>query len=295
MLKMVNRGVPQALQRLGYSAKENEGIIAHIEKFDTIEDLEDNGVTVRSGLKPGHLEVFDCAFKPYRGLRSIGYLMLNAGRALFRSARVRRAVSRALDRSALAQQYGYTPSPQLLPPAVRGYHQSLLASPANHTVPVVPPGTVASMVVQAGCQPCHQFAAIVVSSLAPLGIDVHTREVANSYSTLQSDAGSIDIFDSGTELPYPDPASFLQRMLLSDVPRGWLPISTKNALAALARLSGTSRDATAVRLAKRFEEDDVPVIAYGFPTIDTLVAPRLGCRVWTGDDTGLDLASLCLR
>ena len=74
MLKMVNRGVPQALQRLGYSARENEGIVAHIEKFDTLEDVEDNGVTVRSGLKPEHLVVFDCAFKPYRGQRSIGYL-----------------------------------------------------------------------------------------------------------------------------------------------------------------------------------------------------------------------------
>jgi hypothetical protein len=62
-------------------------------------------------------------------------------------------------------------------------------------------------------------------------------------------------------------------MLLSDVPRGWLTISTEKALAALARLSGTSRDAAAVRLASRFEKNDVPVIAYGFPTIDTLVAP----------------------
>jgi len=74
MLKIVNRGVPDALRRLGYSAKENEGIIAHIEKFDTIEDIEENGKTIASGLKPEHLPVFDCAFKPYRGRRSIHYL-----------------------------------------------------------------------------------------------------------------------------------------------------------------------------------------------------------------------------
>ena len=43
MLKIVNRGVPDALRRLGYGAKEIEGIIAHIEKFDTIEDVEENG------------------------------------------------------------------------------------------------------------------------------------------------------------------------------------------------------------------------------------------------------------
>ncbi len=74
MLKIVNRTVPQALQRLGYSAAENEAIIAHIEKFDTLEDVEENGATIRSGLKPEHLPVFDCAFKPYRGKRSIHYL-----------------------------------------------------------------------------------------------------------------------------------------------------------------------------------------------------------------------------
>ena len=74
MLKIVNRGVPQALQRLGYSAQEVDNIIAHIEKFDTIEDVDENGKTISSGLKPEHLGVFDCAFKPHRGKRSIHYL-----------------------------------------------------------------------------------------------------------------------------------------------------------------------------------------------------------------------------
>ncbi len=35
---------------------------------------EENGQTIRSGLKPEHLPVFDCAFKPHRGKRSIHYL-----------------------------------------------------------------------------------------------------------------------------------------------------------------------------------------------------------------------------
>ncbi|MCL4785796.1 MAG: vitamin B12-dependent ribonucleotide reductase [Verrucomicrobia bacterium] len=73
-LNIVNRIVPQALQRLGYNSSEVAAIIAHIEKYDTIEDIEENGVTVRSGLKPEHLPVFDCAFKPFRGKRSIHYL-----------------------------------------------------------------------------------------------------------------------------------------------------------------------------------------------------------------------------
>ena len=74
MLKIVNRTVPEALRRLGYGAQEIENIIAHVEKFDTIEDVDENGATVASGLKAEHLSVFDCAFKPYRGKRSIHYL-----------------------------------------------------------------------------------------------------------------------------------------------------------------------------------------------------------------------------
>src|SRR5439155_2667968 len=74
MLKIVNRTVPEALRRLGYGPKEIESIVAHIEKFDTIEDAEEAGQTIRSGLKPEHLPVFDCAFKPYRGKRNVHYI-----------------------------------------------------------------------------------------------------------------------------------------------------------------------------------------------------------------------------
>ncbi|MHC1765618.1 MAG: vitamin B12-dependent ribonucleotide reductase [Verrucomicrobiia bacterium] len=74
MLKIVNRTVPDALERIGYSADQIKGIVAHIEKFDTIEDVQEKGDMIKSGLKPEHLEVFDCAFKAFRGKRSIHYL-----------------------------------------------------------------------------------------------------------------------------------------------------------------------------------------------------------------------------
>ena len=79
MLKIVNRTVPEALRRLGYNDQEIGSIVAHVEKCDTIEDVEENtaeGIkqTICSGLKPEHLPVFDCAFKAYRGKRSIHYM-----------------------------------------------------------------------------------------------------------------------------------------------------------------------------------------------------------------------------
>jgi len=75
MLKIVNQTVRPALEKLGYNSEEIERIIAHIDSFDTIEDVTDSdGSIITSGLKPEHLPIFDCAFKPFKGERSLGYM-----------------------------------------------------------------------------------------------------------------------------------------------------------------------------------------------------------------------------
>jgi ribonucleoside-diphosphate reductase alpha chain len=65
MLKIVNQTVPLALRTLGYDEPTIEGILAFIDKQDTIEGAP--------GLKGQHLAVFDCAFKPRLGQRSIAW------------------------------------------------------------------------------------------------------------------------------------------------------------------------------------------------------------------------------
>ena len=64
-LKIINRSVPRALKSLGYDPDLTAKILEHIEKQDTIEGC--------SHLKPEHLAVFDCAFRPSNGIRSIHY------------------------------------------------------------------------------------------------------------------------------------------------------------------------------------------------------------------------------
>jgi ribonucleoside-diphosphate reductase alpha chain len=64
-LKIVNQGVPAALKRLGYEAKQAEEIVAWIDEHETIEGAPH--------IRDEHLEVFDCAFKPANGTRSIHY------------------------------------------------------------------------------------------------------------------------------------------------------------------------------------------------------------------------------
>jgi len=63
MLKIVNRTVPLALQTLGYNEEQIMKISEYIEKNDTIEGAPE--------LLEEHLGVFDCAFKPAKGVRSI--------------------------------------------------------------------------------------------------------------------------------------------------------------------------------------------------------------------------------
>jgi ribonucleoside-diphosphate reductase alpha chain len=63
MLKIVNQSVGRALERLGYTSREVERIVDHVEKRGTIEGAAD--------LLPEHLPVFDCAFKAEGGERTI--------------------------------------------------------------------------------------------------------------------------------------------------------------------------------------------------------------------------------
>jgi ribonucleoside-diphosphate reductase alpha chain len=66
LLKIVNHTVPEALSKLGYSEKQVEAIVGHINTRDTIEGAPH--------LKDEHLPVFDCAFQASNGTRSIHYM-----------------------------------------------------------------------------------------------------------------------------------------------------------------------------------------------------------------------------
>ena len=76
MLKIVNQTVKPALEKLGYAPDQIEKILAHISDHDTIEDvvIPESHSVIRSGLKAEDLPVFDCAFKPFKGERSLHYL-----------------------------------------------------------------------------------------------------------------------------------------------------------------------------------------------------------------------------
>src|SRR5262245_57062716 len=65
MLKIVNNTVPLALKKLGYDDPTIQSVVKFIDEHDTIEGAPQ--------LADEHLPVFDCAFKPASGVRSINW------------------------------------------------------------------------------------------------------------------------------------------------------------------------------------------------------------------------------
>ena len=65
MLKIVNQTVPLSLKTLGYDQPKIDSILGYINSEDTIEGAPE--------VKPEHLSVFDCAFQPRKGTRSIAW------------------------------------------------------------------------------------------------------------------------------------------------------------------------------------------------------------------------------
>src|SRR5438874_13042235 len=66
LMKIVNQTVPMALTKLGYNAQQVKEIVEYIDENETIEGAPH--------IKDKDLPVFDCAFKPARGVRSIHYM-----------------------------------------------------------------------------------------------------------------------------------------------------------------------------------------------------------------------------
>jgi ribonucleoside-diphosphate reductase alpha chain len=66
VMKIVNQAVPGVLKRLGYSGGQIEDIVGYIDAKETIEGAPH--------LKDEHVAIFDCAFPPRDGKRSIHYM-----------------------------------------------------------------------------------------------------------------------------------------------------------------------------------------------------------------------------
>jgi ribonucleoside-diphosphate reductase alpha chain len=88
MMKIVNNTVPEALLKLGYTPEQANAIVGYIDEQGTIEGAPE--------LQPEHLAVFDCAFKPAKGTRSIspmGHLKMMAAVQPFLSGAISKTIN----------------------------------------------------------------------------------------------------------------------------------------------------------------------------------------------------------
>ena len=105
MIKIVNNTVPGALFKLGYKDSEVEGIVNYIDATGTIEGAP--------ALKPEHLAVFDCSFKPAKGTRTIswqGHVKMMAATQPFLSGAISKTVNLPNDCSVQDIADAYTES-----------------------------------------------------------------------------------------------------------------------------------------------------------------------------------------
>ncbi|HVG26076.1 MAG TPA: vitamin B12-dependent ribonucleotide reductase, partial [Acidobacteriaceae bacterium] len=105
MIKIVNNTVPGALFKLGYKDAEVQAIVNYIDATGTIEGAP--------SLKPEHLSVFDCSFKPSKGTRTIswqGHVKMMAATQPFLSGAISKTVNLPNDCTADDIAAAYTES-----------------------------------------------------------------------------------------------------------------------------------------------------------------------------------------
>jgi YVTN family beta-propeller protein len=237
---------------------------------------------------------------------SLDFLVLNTHRPLFRDSRVRRAVSYAIDRSALASignPFTQLPEPAAdgyLPPGMPGYRP-------RHIYPLSPDiatarrlgGHRARTAVFYTCNfsPCDQLGQVVATDLKPLGIDVVVKGLPASvlYARFSKKGEPFDIGLVDWVTDYADPDNFLDRLLRSgEILPPFEDSAYGRKLDAAAKLSGPARYLAYGKLADELAKNEAPWVVWGNGTSDDFFSARMGCQIYQ-PEYGIDLASLCIK
>jgi YVTN family beta-propeller protein len=236
----------------------------------------------------------------------LDFLALNTHRPLFADRRLRRAVSYAIDRTALAglgdeyQPLPEHPTDHYLSPGIPGY--------ANVHVYPLRPDLASAKRLAAGhgggtavlytCDrpPCAEQAQIVKTDLAAIGIrlDVHSFSDRTLYAKTAAPGAPFDIAWVGWVPDYLDPDAVLNFLLESGTIIPTFKDRTYHArLAAVARLAGAKRYLAYARLDADLARHAAPLVAFGNLSSQDLFSARMGCQV--NGVYGIDLAALCIK
>ncbi len=145
MIKIINQSVPAALRRMGYNAGQVQDIVKYIDEKEMIEGAPH--------LKDEHIEVFDCAFPPANGKRSIhymGHIKMMAAVQPFLSGAISKTVNMPTDSTPEEISKAYIESWRMGLKAVAVYRDGCKRSqPLSTSLPATSEGTAANTQVVA--------------------------------------------------------------------------------------------------------------------------------------------------
>jgi peptide/nickel transport system substrate-binding protein len=236
----------------------------------------------------------------------LDFFFLNSHRFLFAAARVRRAVSDAIDRRALARLGDYFeplpehPTDDYLVPGMPGYRVEQAPNLAPEVVQArrLVRGRTGATAVLGTCEvePCGEQAQIVKSDLAAIGLRVRIEQLP-SDTLFAEEARPDSPFDMAWDGWIPDwldPGAMLNVLIGSNEVGPSLRSPLWRArLARVSRLGGVRRYLGYARLDRQLVSRAVPLIAFGNLSSHDFFSARIGCERFGPYD--VDLAALCIR
>jgi ABC-type transport system substrate-binding protein/class 3 adenylate cyclase len=229
----------------------------------------------------------------------MGYIALNPTRPAFKDPDVRRAVSLALDRSALAGIWVDAPAAGLLPPSVQGSDPTAAVQlPDLDAAAALMKGrkldvTLLGYPEDWGCGPCRDFDVELIGQLKAIGITVTIRPGdPDDYpgSAYGKDA-DVDLYASGTGSDFPDPVGLMGG--LHDV--AWIGAANLAELDRLNTLSGQARIDGAAAFARRVSDEQALILPTSSGVLPFFISERIGCGFVQPAIGALDLLSLCIK
>jgi len=227
----------------------------------------------------------------------VDYIALNPSRPAFSDPDVRRAVSLALDRSAITSIWVTGPTAALLVPGIPG---SVVPAPA-----VPPPDLEAARALMQGrtfevtmqgfpteweCGECRDFEVAVTGQLKAIGITV-TVVHPDDYGDALEPGSEIDLLQLGLFTDVADPVALLGG-LREDA---WLGDAVFDELTRLEGLTAQARIDGAVALARLLVDEDALILPSGYPVLPFFISERIGCGFVQPAIGAVDLLSLCIK